>query len=357
MATIQWRPEVNALTTPQSYRVRYLPRRVIGDNELAAEIVERNPTLTEEVARTVLDTRNVLIQEHLINGDQVTEEEAFTYRLSFTARLDEPDAPLPNTEDMLKVRVYASNPFTAEVRHKARMERLPLAEKAPVIASAEDNRLKLNDVLYSAGVLKLTGSNLLFDDVEDGGSCVIRGTRDGEAAQEQYALITNTSILVVPDIPAQTDPWNNEYTVSVSTRYTEHGTLRTGTFRRRLRSPLLVAGVDSPPPIAVGILTGGAASPYVTVTGGTADADETLRVQAVLDLHEGHLLLNLLDMRKDGESGPAVTVTADGDITLSGFAGSSVDALNLTVNNFAELAGMIRNDYSGRLVDILNISV
>ena len=38
MATIQWRPEVNALTTPQSYWIRFVPRDVVDSEELAKRI-------------------------------------------------------------------------------------------------------------------------------------------------------------------------------------------------------------------------------------------------------------------------------------------------------------------------------
>ena len=43
METIYWRPEVNAMTTPQSYFVRYIPNDTQGYDELAAEIVRDNP--------------------------------------------------------------------------------------------------------------------------------------------------------------------------------------------------------------------------------------------------------------------------------------------------------------------------
>ena len=40
MATIQWRPEINALTTPQSYRILFLPRNVAGKADMAARMAE-----------------------------------------------------------------------------------------------------------------------------------------------------------------------------------------------------------------------------------------------------------------------------------------------------------------------------
>jgi hypothetical protein len=143
--------------------------------------------------------------------------------------------------------------------------------------------------------------------------------------------------------------------MTVSTQYTEHGTVRTGMYERMLRSPLTLTNFGHPNPPETGILTGSAESPYVTVTGGAATADEMLRIQAVLDIHEGHLLFSLLDMTEEGQTGPAVTVTENEDCTLNGFAGSALTGLNITVNNFSELANMIRNSYFGRLVDVLDV--
>ncbi|XCN74758.1 MAG: hypothetical protein Q3M24_08445 [Candidatus Electrothrix aestuarii] len=48
-------------------------------------------------------------------------------------------------------------------------------------------------------------------------------------------------------------------------------------------------------------------------------------------------------------------MTANGPLTLVGFAGSALSSLDLTVNDFDELRDMIRNDYSGRLVDVLYV--
>ncbi|MCP4610145.1 MAG: hypothetical protein GY845_15660, partial [Planctomycetes bacterium] len=143
MATIQWRPEVNALTTPQSYTVRYMARDVLGYDELAAEIARDNPLWDAELIKAVLLARDKMIMRQLTNGNKVTLEDAFSYRLSFHARLDEPDDPLPPVEEMVRVKVSASRPFVKEVRKEARLERLPMSEKLPLITSAEDTKLKL----------------------------------------------------------------------------------------------------------------------------------------------------------------------------------------------------------------------
>jgi len=357
METIQWRPEVNALTTPQSYTVRYMARDVLGYDELAAEMARDNPLWDMELIKAVLLARDKTIMRQLIKGNKVTLEDAFSYSLSFKARLNDPDDQPPPVEDMLRVKVSASRVFVREVRGEAGLERLPMSEKLPLITSSEDTKVKLTDVLNPDGVLRLTGGNIFFEEDDPDCGCVIHGTRSGQTKQTTHASVSNSEILLVPDIPAQTDPWNNEYTVSITTRYTEHGTPRTGIYRRRLRAPLALTGFDHPNPAEVGILSGSADSPSVRATGATVSADERLRVQVVLDMREDRLLCNLVDMKEEGATGPEVVVTADGDYSLPGFSGSAVSALAVAVDDYAALKEMIRNDYGGRVVDILDVTV
>ncbi len=91
------------------------------------------------------------------------------------------------------------------------------------------------------------------------------------------------------------------------------------------------------------------------VTGGSVAADETLRIQAVFDVRTDALLFSLLDMKEGGQTGAAVSVTANGNVTLQGFAGSAVTNLTVWVNNYAGLKEMLRNDYGSRMADVLKV--
>lgn len=355
MPSIQWRPEVNVLTLPASYSMRFIPKEFLGNDEIAAEMVKKNPALNEGMAKAYIDSLIEVLKEQMIAGKQITLTNAFTFSLSFTARLDAPDAPLPPMDELLQVRIYAAQPFVTQIRQAANLEQLPVEEKLPLIVTAEDTRLKLNDVLYAKGVLRLAGSNLLFKQTDPSCGCFIEGTRSGKITQAQFATISNTEIMLVPDIPAQEESWNNEYTLSVVARYTRRGTLRTGIYRRRLRSPIMVANFGDG--MEYGILTGSAASPYVSVTHDTMTADEMLRMQVLFDLRTDQLVFSLLDMNENGLAGPAVTVAANGVYVLSGFTGSAVSSMTIRVDMFNELAELIRNDYSGRLVEVLDVKL
>lgn len=353
MAPVQWKPEVNALTTPQSWWPRHVPHNVINEDDLAAEIAQMLPNYSEDAARSIIDALIERLKVNLINGNQITLRNVLTCRISLSGRLNSPDAPLPPVEESLSVQITASRPFVDAIRQAAQLERLPMSKKLPLISKAEDTVLKLNDVLNPNGALHLAGSDLVFDQEDEGCGCVLEGTRSGRKVQSRYTVVSNAEITFLPDIPAQNDPWNNEYLLSVSTQYTEHGTVRTGIYERRLRTPLTATKLDHPNPPEVGILTDKAAAPYVTVTGGALSADEMLRIQVILDLHAGTLLFNVLDMTEGGKAGAAVQVTANGACVLPGFAGSALSSLNVTVKNYAELVKMIRSNYSGRLVEVL----
>ncbi|XOF32294.1 MAG: hypothetical protein ACL93V_09590 [Candidatus Electrothrix sp. YB6] len=52
-----------------------------------------------------------------------------------------------------------------------------------------------------------------------------------------------------------------------------------------------------------------------------------------------------------------MTVTADGEYTLPGFAGSAVSNLTVNVADYAALLDLVRDQYYGRLVDVLDVRV
>lgn len=357
MATVQWRPEVNALTTPQSYRIRFIPRNSAGIEDIAADIALQHPNYNKADILTILRAEDSAVQARLLKGEQVTKEGCCSWSLSFSGRLDSPEDPLPPVEESLHVNVRVSPPFVEEIRQEARPERLPMSKKLPLINQVEETLYKLDNVLNPSGVIMLTGTNLQFDPEGGSGGCVIEGTRSGRAVQTRFPAISNSSVMIMPQVPEQDNLWNNEYRISVSTHYSEHGTLRTGTYGRMLRSPLVLRSFGQTDPPEVGMLTDSADSPYVSAVGGTVTADEILRIQAVYDSQRDMLIFNLLDMHEGERKGSDVLVTVEGEYTLPGFADSAVSSLDIRVNDYAALKAMIRSHYTGRLVDVLHVNL
>lgn len=350
--TIIWRPEENAMTTPHTWWARHIPRATFGNEEVAARIALRNPVYSEGLCKGVLEELAAELLDALVNGNQVKIADAFTCHLSFTGRLDAPDAPLPPLEECLHVKLYPSKRLLEKVRQNGQAERQAGSEKQPVITSVQDTVLKLDDVLNPQGLLRLTGTNLFFDPEDGTGQCLLEGTRSGQAVQTRFGPVSDSEVIVIPDIPTQPDPWNNEYRLSISTHYTENGSLRTGVYKRMLRTPLAFTLGDE-----TGILSGGGAAPLVLVTGGTmTEAAARVRIQALLDVQDGDLRFSLLDMKEKGAVGDEVRVKANGTYTLTGYAGSAVTSLQVEVSDYAQLLKLVRNPYGNRLVDILDLS-
>lgn len=350
---IQWRPEVNTLTKPQSYWMRFVPRNTAHEEDIAGDIALRHPNFSKEDLVIILLAEDEAIMARLLNGEQVTKRGSFSYYLSFIGRLINPDDPLPLLSLCLRVSVRASQTFLERLRNAAQTVRLALVEKLPVITSAEDPVLGLKNILRSDGMLRITGSNLLFDRNGSIDQCLIEGTNNGSEVQTRIGTISNTEIILMPDVPSQTQPWHNEYRLSITTTYTEHGTPRTGIYKRMLRTMLAVTiGSNS------GILSTSGTVPLVTVTGGELAAEGArVRIQVVLDPQDGDLRFNLLDMHEGGKAGEEVRVAANGTYTLLGWTGCDLTSLEVTVAKYTKLLDMVRSPYGGQLVDILDVGM
>ena len=352
--SVQWRIEPNFLTVPPSYKIRFMPRDSAGTEDLAAAINEENPNYSVEDAKTMLALLERVVQKKLLSGIQVTINGMLSFGLSFTGRLESPNDPMPPVNQSLHVSVRVLQPFLEEIRQQASFEKLPMQKRIPVINSAKDTRLHLPNVLYNKGVLQLTGNNLSITPEAEGNECLLAGVNRGRRVQEQFGPISNARLVFVPDIPSQNEPWQNEYILSVSSRFSVHGSPRTGIYHRRLRSVLMIDDLSGE--TGAGILSDSSAeAPCVTLTGGEIAADEMLQVQAVFDIRNSLLRLNLLSMTEDGPAGEAVTVQADGEYTLPGFAGSAVGSLTVNVADYAALLKLVRDQYYGRLADVLDI--
>jgi len=353
MKTVQCRPEVNALTMPPSYSLRHIPRDTVGYAGIAERMARNNPGLTTAQAELNLRQAFQAIMEELAEGNNVTLEDTVSITVAFTANLENPESPTPPLEDCFQVRAFFSRPYVDKVCKAVHIERLPMNEKLPQINTAEDTVLKLDDVLSEGSALRLKGTNLFFDSEQYGSECVIAGTHSGRTVQTRFVSTSDTKVIVLPSIPSQPEQWQNEYTVSITTRYTVHGTLRTGIYRRKLRTPLLISRLSFE--TGPGLLSGPGDAPFVRMESGIASASTMIRLQAALDIGDGHIELRLLDMKEGGKAGPAVRITDNAVYTLTSWEGAVLTSLNVIPLDVAGLADFIRNNYAGRLVDVLDI--
>ena len=101
---VQWRPQLNALTTPPSYKAQPVPKDFLGYDEIAELISLKNPVWTPGLIKSILLEERKAIREELINGNQISYENTCTWHLSlesadhgsFTPCLDSSDQPWPS---------------------------------------------------------------------------------------------------------------------------------------------------------------------------------------------------------------------------------------------------------------------
>jgi len=350
---IQFRLELNTLTTPHSYRLRFVPSNSANTDDIADDIALRHPNFSKDDILTILNAEDEVVILRLLDGEQVTKDGFCSWFVSCSGKTDRPDGHIADMEKNLHLHSRIAPASIEKVRNEAQVVRLPMTEKLPVITSTEDTVLALHDVLRADGMLRITGNNLFFDRKDGQPHCVIEGSNNGSAVQTRIGPVSNSELTLLPDVPSQTQPWQNEYRLSITTTYSENGTPRTGMYNRRLRTMLAVTiGSNS------GILSSSGTTPLVTVTGGVLAAEGArLRIQVVLDAQDGDLRFNLIDMDEDGKAGDEVRVAANGTYTLLGWTGCDVTSLEVTVADYAGLLALVRSAYSGRLVDVLDVGM
>lgn len=351
MASIQWKVEQNKLTTPASYRARTVAHTTLDYEGVSSAMAARNTQWSAGLIESVLRQfrEEVLIQ--LASGNAINLENFLKFAVNFAARLPTAVSPLPPLSECLEVQVSASKTLRDDVRSAASAEKIASTEKAPMILAVTDVTTGLENVMQSGTSIVLNGTNMYFDNTMSGAECVIEGTQTGRTVQTNFGKRANSELIVVADYPTQTSAHNNEYLISVTTSYTENGSLRTGTYKKRLRVPLDV----SVGALSTGILSGAEANPLVSVTGGTVTGSERVRIQAVINSQDQVLRISLLDMTEGGKVGNPVAINGNGAYEILGYNGSTVSYLAINVTNYPALYALVNTAYSNRMIDILDV--
>ncbi len=129
MPAIHWKPEVNALTVPQSYRMRFIPSDHLDTDDIAEGMTEINPALTPDLAKASISALIQTLQKGLINGRHITLGDSLIFSFSFTGRLDSPDDQPPPIEECLHVQIRATANFEQGIHQQSQLERDDMTEK------------------------------------------------------------------------------------------------------------------------------------------------------------------------------------------------------------------------------------
>jgi len=227
----------NSVTSPPSWYAKLKPYDVIGMDEMAALVSISNPTYSADLVSQVTTLFFDTVWAQLLEGKFVTLEGIMSLKL--TARGNLPLATSTPSTDGVDVAVSASTPVRNAIRNTIQFTALPVTEKVPNIEYQEDTGSEITDYIVDGGTLLLTGQDIAFTQTNSDEGMFAYNTLEEHGEKSTNVAWNKASRVIATPILAA-DASANEYQIQIRTRYTESGSLRTGTYRNYIRSPLTV---------------------------------------------------------------------------------------------------------------------
>lgn len=314
----------NALTNPPSFTARVAPNLVLDFDEMAVQINLHNPTIPVATAKSVLESFREEVKTQLLNGNTVKLTNFVSFVPTIPVNLAAATDPLPSSP--LDIKAKPSTTFKNECNQAASYTRLGYPTKDPSITEAKDTSTEIIGFIEAGKGFRIDGRNLGFDPTNVNVGIFLKPGADPEERQTNIS-INDPSLIVIT--PSFTPEGNSDVEVLLTARnkYTENGTIRTGTYSRMLRTVVKVATGNQN--YIFNAATASAAAEVSTWGGGT------LRMYMQLSLDQ----LNILNLRVKagaGEWTPYTQLTAEQEYTLTP-AGYSIgitvlDLVSLTEN-------------------------
>ncbi len=240
---IQYKIIQNYLTNPPSYTARPIAQKTLGYDDLAAQIHLHNPTIPTATAKAVLEACREEVIRQLADGNTINLSGFVSFVTTLPVRLDQPTDDLP--PNPVDVKAKPSVVLKQEIAQQAEYLRLPYSEKAPEISAAYDTNTKLVNWIREDHGFRLDGSNIGFDGTDPTQGVFLTDADDNIVQQTNISLNNPSKIIITPDFGRNpvASP-NVEKTISVRSRYTENGQLRTGEYAKHLRSTNVVTAAQ-----------------------------------------------------------------------------------------------------------------
>lgn len=223
----------NALTTPPSNTCVVEPKDIFGYDEISAAINGKNPTLPVATIATVIQALKDEIIVQLLAGNTVKFENFVSFVTTLPGKLALPTDPADKNK--LQIIAKIAPLYKEELRMAAELVRTGYPVKGPQIVAAFDTNLDMQNFIETGRPFKIIGANFAFDpsDTEQG---VFTTTTAGVTTrQTNIAQNLPSGIIIIPAANVITDGGKVDVTVTVKTRYTQNGLIKTGTLVNRVR--------------------------------------------------------------------------------------------------------------------------
>jgi hypothetical protein len=234
-----------------------------------------------------------------------------------------PTDPMPTSG--LYINAKVSTPFLAQVKQMATYSREGYSDKAPGIVSAVDTNTQISGYVRPGYGLLVSGTQMAWTQTDTNQGIFLESAAGNKIRQTNITLATPSQAAIIPSLDPAAQPAGAasvEHVLSLVTKYTENGSLRTGVLGTPLRTTnvitdtnkkVFVIGADTVSGVTISAYTG-------------ADAD--FRMQASIDPSTNLLKVKLGTLA--GVFGDVVTVSEATDYTLTGLASD----VTLTVDDY-----------------------
>lgn len=261
------------LTDPPSYTARPTSKHILGYDDVAEEINTHNPTISVATAKSVLKALRSEVLHQLVSGNSINLEGFVSFVVSMPVHLENPTDPLPS--DPLNVKAKPSRTLKTEIRQEATYSRAAYIEKAPSVISATDSNTNIQNYVRDNSGLRINGSNVGFDPTDANQGVFLLSQAGNNIQQTNVALNDPSQIIIIPLVDAAVGPAGAasvEQILSIVSKYTENGQLRTGTFSKILRGTNVITGTN----LHLFVTGSGTYGPYSV--GSYTGVDQTIRL-------------------------------------------------------------------------------
>lgn len=335
--SIEYNVVENLLTSPPSYSMRAVPKLIHDFDSLAREINIHNPTIPVITAKSVLEAFRAEVIYQLSIGNTINLENFISLVATLPGRLVNATDPIPS--NAVDVKAKPSVTLKQEVIEAATYTRLGYPTKNPSIVQELETNSGLLNYVTQGSPMRINGTNIGFDtsDAELGVSLKLVAD-DSVISQTNVALSDPSQVVAIANLDDQEAAANLgvvEFILSIASRYTANGQVRTGTFAKTLRCKnILEDGVNQNV-----FVTGDGDSVNVTINeyGG-----ENVNALAVLQIRPtGELMLSIGELASGvNGQGSQVQITGDGSFICTDGLESAVTFI---VTDFDALYGDVES--------------
>lgn len=263
---IRYKIQNNYLTKKPTFSAQTYPVDTLGIKEISRYINLHNPTIPQQTAIDVLELMFQEILYQLSVGNWINLNGFCSIRATIKARLAGANDPLP--AESIDCVVIPSKTFADKLRTSSGYDRTEYKTKKPSILSIIDTGTGLQNFVQSNVALNINGTNLQYDPLtQEEGVFIQKGT-EPQVKIENVSINDPSTQIVTPDLSGLPGVNYPDYWITVKTRYTVNGSLRTSRYKKPLRPRKIIA--DESYIMNVGQTSGGP----VRILGYTGDLSE-----------------------------------------------------------------------------------